>query len=723
MENICRRISDQLAIRTKQVEQVIRLLEKGNTIPFIARYRKEMTGGLDEVRIGDIQEAYVRACRLEKRREEVIKQIEEQGRMDPDLKRKLLQAERIRDIEDLYLPYRPRKRTRAQAAAEKGLERLAGWLASLPKTPVAEEAAKYLSEDKSVRTAEEAIKGAKDILAERLSENAELRALARREIFEKGVIATSPGKNQAKDSKKVYEMYYQYREQAKCMVPHRILAVNRGEAQGILRVSVDASMDNLMKTACRLLIRNRKTSAARYLTEAAEDACKRLIIPAVERELRQELTQRAEQQAIHIFSENLRGLLMQPPMKEKTILGVDPAYRTGCKLAVVDPAGKLMDVSVIYPTPPKEERTAARRKVLSLIQTYDVDLIAIGNGTASRETESFIAETLKEMRDRKIFYIMVNEAGASVYSASTLARKEFPNLQVEERSAVSIARRLQDPLAELVKVDPESIGVGEYQHDVPRKILSESLRFVVETVVNRVGVNLNTASAELLKYVAGLSRTTAENIIRVRNKLGRFHSRRQLKDVPRLGPRTFEQCAGFLRITGGSERLDGTSIHPESYDAARKFLGTVGLSAEALNKESLRRRIGQLDLSRAAAQLAIGEPTLRDIIEALCRPGRDPRDEADQPQLRADVLKPEDLYKGMRLEGTVRNVVDFGAFVDIGLKQDGLVHISKLAGHFVRHPLDVVHVGQVVTVWVDSVDLEKGRVSLSMIDNRTTPAT
>ncbi|TGA97875.1 RNA-binding transcriptional accessory protein [Sporolactobacillus shoreae] len=716
MSDVFLHIAKETGIGARQVERVIRLLEKDNTIPFVARYRKEMTGGLDEVQIGAINDAYTYSCQLGKRKDEVLKRIDEQGKLDESLKKKIQNAEKLQDVEDLYLPFRQKRRTRAAVAREKGLEPLADWLMKLPVASVSGEAAQYISAEKGVGSVEDAIQGAQDIIAERVADIAELRALARRETFGKAVLQVKAGKNKSLDEKKIYEMYYDYQEPVKRIAPHRILALNRGEKEEILKISVTSPDEKILPAIKQFLSRGRRTSALEILNAGAEDAYKRLIAPAIERELRQALTEKAEKQAIHIFSENLRGLLLQPPMKAKTVLGVDPAYRTGCKLAVVDPTGRVLEIGLIFPTPPKSDIAAARKTVLSLINKYDIDMIAIGNGTASRETEAFISDTIKEVTERAVFYVIVNEAGASVYSASALAREEFPDFHVEERSAVSIARRLQDPLAELVKVDPKSVGVGEYQHDVSQRELEASLGFVVETVVNRVGVNANTASPELLQYVAGLSKTAARNLVAERNKRGKFENRKQLKDVPRLGPRAFEQCAGFLRIEGGSEPLDNTPIHPESYSVTKKLLLKAGCGESDLGTDTLKKKLGLLDISGTAAELSVGEPTLFDIVEALNRPGRDPRDDVKKPLLKKDVLKFEDLREGMKLEGTVRNVVDFGAFVDIGVKQDGLVHISRLSGHFVRHPLDVVRVGQIVTVWVDHVDQDKGRISLTMID-------
>ncbi|MDN3956961.1 Tex family protein [Sporolactobacillus laevolacticus] len=714
MDEVILHIAKKLDIGAGQVARTVQLLDDDNTIPFIARYRKEMTGGLDEVQIEKIQDSYTYIKQLDKRKEEVIKRIEEQGKLTAELKNKINGAMILQEVEDLYLPYRQKRRTRAAIAKEKGLEPFADWLMTLPTDPIEQIAKHYVSDDQQVASVQEAVQGAQDIIAERLADRADLRAMARKLTFDRGVIQVQ-AKHKELDEKKVYENYYDYEEQAKKIVPHRILAINRGEKDDILKVTVTAPEDTIISSMQKALNPGKKTTAANLLDACGEDAYRRLVAPAVERELRQALTEKAEQQAIHIFSENLRGLLLQSPLKEKTVLGVDPAYRTGCKLAVVDPTGKVLDISLIYPTPPKSDIEGSRRTVLSLIEKYHVDIIAIGNGTASRETEAFIAETLKEVQGRKLFYMIVNEAGASVYSASPLAREEFPNLHVEERSAVSIARRLQDPLAELVKVDPKSVGVGEYQHDVSQRELTKSLQFVVETVVNRVGVNVNTASPQLLQYVAGLSKTVAGNVVAEREKRGRYESRAQLKEVPRLGARAFEQSAGFLRIGGGDNPLDNTPIHPESYEVARKLVETAGGTMDAIGTPELKEKLEALDVARTAGALSIGQPTLQDMIQSLIRPGRDPRDDLKKPLLKTDVLKMEDLMPGMQLEGTVRNVVDFGAFVDIGVKQDGLVHLSKLAARFVRHPLDVVRVGEIVTVWVEQVDIEKGRISLTMV--------
>ncbi|SPU09521.1 RNA-binding protein [Bacillus licheniformis] len=594
---------------------------------------------------------------------------------------------------------------------------MADFIISLPRNEdVAAEARKYINEEKEVMSAEEALEGAKNILAERISDEPEYRKWIRQETFKRGTLK-SAAKDAEADEKKIYEMYYEYEEPIQKIVPHRVLAVNRGEKEEILRASVEPPADRIQAYLEKRILQQKQTSAQDVLKSAIEDGYKRLIQPSIEREIRKELTEKAEDQAIHIFAENLRKLLLQPPMKGKLVLGVDPAFRTGCKLAVVDETGKMLKIDVIYPHPPVNKKSAAIEKVKRIIEDFQIEVIAIGNGTASRETEQFIADLLKDI-DRKVYYLIVNEAGASVYSASELAREEFPDLQVEERSAVSIARRLQDPLAELVKIDPKSVGVGQYQHDVSQKKLNDSLRFVVETVVNQVGVNVNTASAALLQYVAGLSKTVAANIVKKRDEIGKFTSRKELKDIPRLGAKTYEQCIGFLRVPDGDEPLDRTGIHPESYKETRELLKKLGLSTAQIGTKELQDKINELNISEAAEQLGIGEITLKDICAQLTRPERDPRDEVPKPLLKTDVLQLEDLKEGMELQGTVRNVVDFGAFVDIGVKQDGLVHISKLSHSFVKHPLDVVSVGDIVTVWVEDVDAAKGRVSLSMVKDR-----
>lgn len=714
---IVKQIAKETELASKHVESVIQLLEDGNTVPFIARYRKEQTGSMDEVQIQTISERWGYIQHLNQRKDEVIRLIDEQGKLTGQLKLDIEKADKLQEVEDLYRPFKQKRKTKATIAKSKGLEPLADFIISLPRNEdVIAEARKYINEEKEVMSAEEALEGAKNILAERISDEPEYRKWIRQETFKRGTLKSAVRDAEA-DEKKIYEMYYEYEEPIQKIVPHRVLAVNRGEKEEILRVSVEPPADRIQAYLEKRILQHKQTSAQDVLKSAIEDGYKRLIQPSIEREIRKELTEKAEDQAIHIFAENLRKLLLQPPMKGKLVLGVDPAFRTGCKLAVVDETGKMLKIDVIYPHPPVNKKSAAIEKVKRIIEDFQIEVIAIGNGTASRETEQFIADLLKDI-DRKVYYLIVNEAGASVYSASELAREEFPDLQVEERSAVSIARRLQDPLAELVKIDPKSVGVGQYQHDVSQKKLNDSLRFVVETVVNQVGVNVNTASAALLQYVAGLSKTVAANIVKKRDEIGKFTSRKELKDIPRLGAKTYEQCIGFLRVPDGGEPLDRTGIHPESYKETRELLKKLGLSTADIGTRELQDKINELNISEAAEQLGIGEITLRDICAQLTRPERDPRDEVPKPLLKTDVLQLEDLKEGMELQGTVRNVVDFGAFVDIGVKQDGLVHISKLSHSFVKHPLDVVSVGDIVTVWVEDVDAAKGRVSLSMVRDR-----
>ncbi|PAC96612.1 Tex family protein [Bacillus licheniformis] len=717
LASIVKQIAKETGLAPKHVESVIQLLEDGNTVPFIARYRKEQTGSMDEVQIQTISERWGYIQHLNQRKDEVIRLIDEQGKLTGQLKLDIEKADKLQEVEDLYRPFKQKRKTKATIAKSKGLEPLADFIISLPRNEdVIAEARKYINEEKEVMSAEEALEGAKNILAERISDEPEYRKWIRQETFKRGTLK-SAAKDAEADEKKIYEMYYEYEEPIQKIVPHRVLAVNRGEKEEILRASVEPPADRIQAYLEKRILQQKQTSAQDVLKSAIEDGYKRLIQPSIEREIRKELTEKAEDQAIHIFAENLRKLLLQPPMKGKLVLGVDPAFRTGCKLAVVDETGKMLKIDVIYPHPPVNKKSAAIEKVKRIIEDFQIEVIAIGNGTASRETEQFIADLLKDI-DRKVYYLIVNEAGASVYSASELAREEFPDLQVEERSAVSIARRLQDPLAELVKIDPKSVGVGQYQHDVSQKKLNDSLRFVVETVVNQVGVNVNTASAALLQYVAGLSKTVAANIVKKRDEIGKFTSRKELKDIPRLGAKTYEQCIGFLRVPDGDEPLDRTGIHPESYKETRELLKKLGLSTAQIGTKELQDKINELNISEAAEQLGIGEITLKDICAQLTRPERDPRDEVPKPLLKTDVLQLEDLKEGMELQGTVRNVVDFGAFVDIGVKQDGLVHISKLSHSFVKRPLDVVSVGDIVTVWVEDVDAAKGRVSLSMVKDR-----
>ncbi|WP_412729198.1 Tex family protein [Cytobacillus praedii] len=707
-------ITSELSLSLKQVKNTINLLEEGNTVPFIARYRKELTGALDEVQIRDIMERWQYIQNLEQRKEEIVRLIDEQGKLTDDLTVQIQKASKLQELEDLYRPYKQKRRTKATIAKEKGLEPFAEWLLTFPTSfSIKEKAAGFLSEEKEVETVEEAITGAKDIIAEWVSDDAESRKWIRQETLKAGTIESAV-KDEKNDEKKVYEMYYEYEEPLAKIVPHRTLALNRGEKEDILRISIKPNVEFILRYLHKKWVKNEQSPAATFVKEAYEDGYKRLIQPSIEREIRNELTEKAEEQAIMIFSENLRNLLLQPPLKGKVVLAVDPAYRTGCKLAVVDETGKVLKISVIYPHPPVSKSKEAKSQIIDILKTFKVEMVAIGNGTASRETEQFVSDILKELNE-EIFYLIVNEAGASVYSASDLAREEFPELQVEERSAVSIARRLQDPLAELVKIDPKSVGVGQYQHDVSQKKLTESLSFVVETAVNQVGVNVNTASSSLLQYVAGLSKAVANNIVKKREEEGKFSNRKQLKKIPRLGAKTYEQAIGFLRIIDGTEPLDRTGIHPESYSEVIKLLNSLGFTTADLGSPALRESLSGLNVAQLSEELGMGELTLKDIIDALVRPERDPRDDLPKPLLKKDVLKLEDLSTGMELQGTVRNVVDFGAFVDIGVKQDGLVHISKLSRKFVKHPLDVVSVGDVVTVWVDSVDKNKGRVSLTML--------
>ncbi|MEK5108534.1 Tex family protein [Cytobacillus sp. FSL K6-0129] len=713
-KDIFGRIAKEFSLSTKQIDRTIALIEEGNTVPFIARYRKEMTGALNEVQIKDIVERWQYIQNVKQRKQEVLRLIEEQGKLTPELSNQIEKAEKLQEVEDLYRPYKQKRRTKATVAKEKELEPLATWLLSYQNDDTPEEkATHFLNEEKGVTTVEEALQGARDIIAEMVSDDAQSRKWIREKTYKQGIIESAV-KDESIDEKHVYEMYYEYSENVGKIVPHRILALNRGEKEGVLKVSIKVEQEPILQYLNRKWITVSKHINAPFVEEAIEDGYKRLIQPSIEREIRAELTEKGEEQAIKIFSENLKNLLLQPPLKGKVVLAVDPAYRTGCKLAVIDETGKVLKIDVIYPHPPVSKLGVAKDKVLSMLKAYEVKMVAIGNGTASRETEQFIADLLKELNE-EIYYLIVNEAGASVYSASDIAREEFPDFQVEERSAVSIGRRLQDPLAELVKIDPKSVGVGQYQHDVSQKRLTESLDFVVETAVNQVGVNVNTASPSLLQHVAGLSKAVATNIVKKREEEGKFTNRKQLKKIPRLGAKTYEQAIGFLRIVDGEEALDRTSIHPETYGEVSKLLKMLKMNSNHLGSAQLIEALSQLSIKETAEELNIGELTLKDIIDALMKPGRDPRDELPAPLLKKEVLKLDDLKEGMELQGTVRNVVDFGAFVDIGVKQDGLVHISKLSNRFVKHPLDVVSVGDVVTVWVDSVDQQKGRVALTML--------
>lgn len=702
--------------RPQQINVVLTLLTDGNTVPFIARYRKEMTGSLDEVQIREIEERYNYLENLEKRKQEVLRLIDEQGKLTDELAKKIQQAVKVQKVEDLYRPYKQKRRTKATIAKENGLEPLANYLMSFPQSgDVYAKAGEFINEN--IANAEEALQGAHEIVAEQISDNPDFRTWIRSYTKNKGVYQ-SKVKDADKDEKGVYEMYYDFAEPINKMVSHRVLASNRGEKEEILKVSIVVEEEKIYEYLERQLVQNTRAVTAEFVREAYKDSYKRFIGPAIEREIRNELTEEADEQAINIFGENLRNLLLQPPLKGKVVLGFDPAYRTGCKLAVVDETGKVLAIEVIYPhkPAPQAKRQAAGPAFQALIKKYNVEMVAIGNGTASRESELFVAEQLKQVQ-QEVFYVIVNEAGASVYSASDIARTEFPELQVEERSAVSIARRLQDPLSELVKIDPKAVGVGQYQHDVSQKRLSERLDFVVETAVNQVGVNVNTASPQLLQYASGLNKTTAQNIVNYREENGAFTSRPQLKKVPRLGPKAYEQAIGFLRIPGAKNVLDTTAIHPESYNSAKEILDLAEVDLKLLGSVEATEKIKALQLSQLQQKLEIGKETIKDILQALLQPGRDMRDEMPAPLLRQDVLTMEDLKAGMELQGTVRNVIDFGAFVDIGVKQDGLVHISKLSKKYVKHPTDVVSVGDVVTVWVEAVDVKKGRISLTMVQS------
>ncbi len=711
--NIVKIIAEELNVKEWQVEKTIALIDEGNTIPFISRYRKEATGSLNDEQLRNLDERLTYLRNLDEKKTQVMATIEEQGKLTDELKKQLEEAMTLVAVEDLYRPYRPKRRTKATVAKEKGLEGLANIIAlQMTKKTILEEAQAYISEEKEVASAEEAIEGAKDILAEGYADDAEYRTRIRELTRNKGKLIS-----QAKDkeAKSVYEMYYDFSEEVKKAVGYRILAINRGEAEKVLTVKIEAPDEDIIRYLNKRIISKPDHDSAKYISEAILDSYERLIAPSVEREIRNELTQNAEEGAISVFGKNLHQLLMQPPVAGQTVLGWDPAFRTGCKLAVVDPTGKVLDTVVIYPTAPQNKVAEAKQVLKKLIDKYNINLISLGNGTASRESEMVIVELLKEIK-ADVKYAIVNEAGASVYSASKLATEEFPKFDVGQRSAASIARRLQDPLAELVKIDPKSIGVGQYQHDMNQKNLGNALSAVVEDCVNSVGVDLNTASASLLEYISGINKTLAKNIVAYREENGSFKSRKELLKVPKLGPKAYEQCAGFLRIHGGDEILDNTSVHPESYEAAKALMSKIGLTDEDI-KCGGRKNVGKMidDSARIAEELGIGEPTLKDIVSELEKPGRDPREELDKPILRSDVLEMKDLKEGMQLKGTVRNVIDFGAFIDIGVHQDGLVHISKMSNKFIKHPLEVVSVGDVVDVTVLGVDLDKKRIQLSMI--------
>ena len=708
--DILKKLQEELGIKASQVENTVKLLDEGNTVPFIARYRKEMTGSLDDQIIRQLSERLTALRNLEEKREQVKNAIAEQGNLTEELAAKLDAAETQTEIDDIYRPFRPKRRTRASIAKEKGLQPLADMIFGQKLIGTLEDyASAFIDAEKGVETVEDALQGAKDILAEQISDDADLRKVLREATVQYGALLSK----KTKDEPSVYEMYYDYQEPLKKAAGHRILAVNRGEKEGFLSVKIEGEEDRLLQRMERKIIR-KNSDTAEILQEVIADSYKRLIAPSLEREIRNDLTEKAEESAIGVFRENLKQLLLQPPISGKVVLALDPAYRTGCKIAVIDATGKPLETAVVYPTPPQNKTAEAEKKLLGLIEKYGVDLISIGNGTASRESELFVAEMLKKTK-RKVQYIIANEAGASVYSASKLGAEEFPEYDVSLRSAVSIGRRIQDPLAELVKIDPKSIGVGQYQHDMNQKRLGEALGGVVEDCVNSVGVDLNTASPALLSYVAGINGTVAKNILKYREENGKFSARKELLKVPKLGPKAYEQCAGFLRLPESKMALDRTGVHPESYKAAEGLLKLCGYTLDdvaAKKVSGLSKKIKSPE--KTAEELGIGVPTLEDIIRELEKPGRDPRDEAPAPVLRSDVLSMEDLKEGMVLTGTVRNVIDFGVFVDIGVHQDGLVHISQICDRFIKHPLEAVKLGDVVQVKVLSVDLQKKRISLTM---------
>lgn len=711
MEQINERLVKEFKLKPFQVENAIKLIDEGNTIPFIARYRKEQTGEMSDEQLRDMFDRLNYLRNLEKRKEEVIRLIDEQGKLDDELKNNILSSETMTEVEDLYRPYKQKKRTRATIAKEKGLEPLALIIYNQEeKHDLIKFAEEYINEEKDVNSVEDALTGAKDIVAEIISDVAEYRKDIRKIIYDVGVIVSKA----AKDEKSVYEMYYDYAEAVSKIPSHRILAINRGEKEEFLKVKIDGTDEPALNYLNGQVIK-KDSPYEEILKEIIEDAYKRLIKPSVENEVRNDLTGVAEEQAIKVFGQNAKKLLLQPPLKGLTVMGFDPAYRTGCKIAVIDETGKLLDTTTVYPTEPQNDVEGAKKKLLDLINKYNVSMIAIGNGTASRESEQFVAELLKSVK-HDIHYAIVSEAGASVYSASKLATEEYPDINVSLRGAISIARRLQDPLAELVKIDPKSIGVGQYQHDVNQNRLDESLTGVVEDAVNSVGVDLNTATPSLLKYVSGVSKTVANNIVKYRDENGKIKTRKELLKVSKLGPAAYTQCAGFLRIPESKNPLDNTSVHPESYEVAEKILNNIGFKLDDLktNLLEIRAKLSTVVPADVAKELNIGVPTVRDIIKELQKPGRDPREDMPKPILRSDVLKMEDLKEGMILTGTVRNVIDFGAFVDIGVKNDGLVHISEMSDKYVKNPMDVVSVGDIVKVRVIKIDLEKKKVSLSM---------
>ena len=704
-------LTKELNVEKWQIEAAVKLIDEGNTIPFISRYRKEVTGALNDEVLRNLNDRLTYLRNLEEKKTQVLSSIEEQGKLTEELKKQILEAQTLVVVEDLYRPYRPKRRTRATIAKEKGLEPLANIiLLQMTDKSLEEEAKAFVSEEKEVTTVEDAISGAKDIVAESISDKADYRSEIRERTFRKGMLVSTAKKP---EETSVYEKYYEYEERVEKMPGHRVLAINRGEKEKFLGIKIEAPTEEILGYLQREIITRKNPNTQDVLKEAIEDSYNRLIAPAIEREIRNSMTEKAEDESIKVFKKNLQQLLMQPPIVGKVVLGWDPAFRTGCKLAVVDETGKVLDTVVIYPTAPTTPAkiASAKETLKKLIKKYNVSLISLGNGTASRESEQIIVELLKEIPE-KVQYVITNEAGASVYSASKLATEEFPNFDVGQRSAASIARRLQDPLAELVKIDPKSIGVGQYQHDMNQKKLGEALSGVVEDCVNKVGIDLNTASVSLLEYISGISKAIAKNIVAYREENGRFESRKELLKVPKLGPKAFEQCAGFLRITGGSNPLDATSVHPESYEVAEKFLENMGTTAEDIFKGHGAFYVK--DYRKMAESLGTGEMTLRDIVKELGKPGRDPREEMPKPVLRTDVLDMKDLKEGMILKGTVRNVIDFGAFVDIGVHQDGLVHISQMTDRYIKHPLEAVSVGDIVEVKVLNVDEKKKRISLTM---------
>ncbi len=710
---VINKVSSDLNITKKQVEAVLKLLEEGNTVPFIARYRKEATGALDEEQIRNIDDYYAYEINLLKRKEDVIRLIDEKGLLTDEIKENIMKATKLVEVDDIYRPYREKKKTKATEAIKNGLEPLAKIIMSFKCTDIKKVSKNYLNEN--IKSVEEAIDGAKFIIAEWISDNANYRKYIRNNMSNYGIIRTKK-KNNDLDVSKTYEMYYDYSEKIKYIKPHRILAINRGEREGILTVSISIDNDLIINYLENRLVKDKESESASIVRSAIKDSYKRLIFPSIEREVRSDLKEKAETVAIEVFSNNLEKLILTPPMKDITVLGFDPAYRTGCKLAVVSSTSKVLDISVIYPHEPKNEWESSKEKLKNLFSKYDVDVVAIGNGTASRESEKLVAEAINEYTGKNIKYIIVSEAGASVYSASPLAIKEFPDLTVEKRSAISIARRLQDPLSELVKIDSKSIGVGQYQHDVNEKKLDESLDFVVSKCVNNVGVNINTASPSLLKYVSGLTKSSIEKIIKYREVHGRIESREELIKDKVLTSKTYEQSIGFMRVIDGSNIMDVTPIHPESYALANKLLNDLGFSSKDIGSDKLNNSLNSVNIDLFSEKNNTDRYTVEDIIKCLKQPNRDFRDDFEKPILKSNILKLEDLSIGMELQGTVRNVVDFGAFIDIGLHEDGLVHISKLTNSYVKHPMDVVSVGDIVTCYVDSINMDKGKVSLSLLN-------